>query len=695
MIALEAVCRDDDVVSSATNAAQIERLWEVCQIPDYRKISSQNHADLVIQLYKYLSQEDGRLPEDWFARQVAFADRTDGDIDTLANRIAHIRTWTFVSNRADWLADAEHWQGRTREIEDRLSDALHEQLTQRFVDRRTSALMRGMRDKAELFAEIGDDGAVHVEKHFVGRLTGFRFAPDTKSDTDGIHGKAARNAAARVLSKELAMRVRRVVSAKDEAFKLTRQGRIQWKDEEIARLEGSDDPLKPAIVLLADDHLGAADREKVEARVERWLGETIAERLKPLVDIAKADDISGLGRGIAFQVLENFGCLKREGVAEDVRALDQNARAQLRKYGLRFGAFNLFFPALLKPAPSELSLTLWMLKAGASHGLDLKDAPDGPRAGLTSLKVDEAIPEAYYRVAGFHVCGPRAVRIDMLERLADLIRPLLSWRTDKESSEAPPAGATGDGGFTAIPEMMSILGCSAEELGHVLTALGFRRERRPLAPTNEAGDIQTPGAGETKPDTVADEQSPPAPEADDNAQTAAVEPAAAQADDADEKDDSAVPSVSPAPGEIEADAAVQDANGRATAENIAPVDATPSSESLSASSSDVKAEGETEQKYEDVWRPRRRRNSGPRRGRDTAKRSDSGRGRSPARSEGSSDSKVAGQRRQKANARSKKRTRPAAQPRTAAPPRKADKGPDPDSPFAALSKLKEDLEGRT
>ena len=154
---------------------------------------------------------------------MALADRTDGDIDTLANRIAHIRTWTFVSNRVDWLADPEHWQERTRAIEDSLSDALHEQLTQRFVDRRTSALMKGLKEKDELYAEIAEDGAVHVEKHFVGRLQGFRFFPDAQAE--GIHGKATRNAATHVLAKELDMRVRRVVSAKNDAFKLSRSGR--------------------------------------------------------------------------------------------------------------------------------------------------------------------------------------------------------------------------------------------------------------------------------------------------------------------------------------------------------------------------------------------------------------------------------------------------------------------------------------
>ncbi len=549
MVALENVSHDRELTALATSRDAVSRLWDVCQVPDYRKISNQDHAELAATLYKFIMGAEGRIPVDWFAKQVAFADRTDGDIDTLSTRIAHIRTWTFVSNRADWLADPEHWQERTRAIEDALSDALHERLTQRFVDRRTSALMRGMKEKDELFAEIGEDGAVHVEKHFVGRLQGFQFFPDAQAE--GIHGKAARNASARVLTGELAMRARRVTAAKNDAFKLTRRGQILWRDSEIGRVQAGEDPLKPLITIVADEHLSAPDKEKVQERLTGWLTELVGERLKPLVEIAASQDISGLARGIAFRLSESFGTLRREAAAEEIRSLDQPARAQLRNYGVRFGAFNIYFPVLLKPASAELALTLWALKEGAKHGLDIEALPESPRPGLTSVPVDKLVPEAFYRVAGFHVCGPRAVRIDMLERLADLIRPLIAWRPDASNQSAPPKGATGDGGFRPTPEMMSILGCSVSELGNVLQALGFRldRVRKPVAApvAAEPADAAAPapaaaetaavdtgaletgaaedGAAASVPDASAAAQAP-APEA-----VAAAEPAHAPADE--------------------------------------------------------------------------------------------------------------------------------------------------------------------
>jgi ATP-dependent RNA helicase SUPV3L1/SUV3 len=537
--ALEAVSHDREVTGFAVSRQAVARLWDVCQIPDYRKISGQNHAELIATLYKFLMGPSERIPEDWFAQQVALADRTDGDIDTLANRIAHIRTWTFVSNRVDWLADHEHWQGRTRAIEDSLSDALHEQLTQRFIDRRTSALMRGLKEKDELYAEIADDGAVHVEKHFVGRLQGFRFFPVTGGE--GIHGKATRNAAAHVLARELALRVRRVAAAKSDAFRISRNGHIVWRDAEIARLEAGDDPLKPSVVLLADEHLSAADKDRLQERLNTWMAENVAERLNPLVEIAAAQDITGLARGIAFRLKENFGVLRREGVTDEIRSLDQTARAQLRKYGVRFGAFNIYFPALLKPACSELAVILWVLKQGGQHGLDLATMPELPRPGLTSVPTNPLCSDAFYGVLGFHVCGPRAVRVDMLERLADLIRTLLAWRADPANPSAPPRGATGDGGFRATPDMMSILGCSASELGNVLKALGFWAERRRLpalaaepvtaapaeAPAPRPGEVDGASAAIAgEPPLTVEPETPPAPEPIEPAPPAG-EPAAA------------------------------------------------------------------------------------------------------------------------------------------------------------------------
>ena len=583
LAALEAVSNDREIRELCVSPGAVAKLWDVCQLPDYRKISGQNHAEMVGTLYKFLLTGDQRISEDWFSKQVAFADRTDGDIDTLANRIAHIRTWTFVANRPDWLKDPLHWQNRTRAIEDSLSDALHERLTQRFVDRRTSALMKGMRDKEELNAEIADDGAITVENHFVGRLKGFRFTLDPSAE--GFEGKATRAAATQVVSRELGMRARRVAAAGNDAFKLTRNGRIHWRDDEIGKLEAAEDPLAPSVTLMADEHLSESDRDKVLARLQTWLKDLIADKLKSLVEMSDASDLQGLARGIAFRLKENFGVLKRDTVAEEISALDQAARADLRKYGLRFGAFNIHFPLQLKPAAAELTATLWALKHGAASGLDLDALPPPPRPGLTSVAADPAVPEALYRANGFHLCGPRAVRLDILERLADLIRPLLAWRTHPDKTDLPPKGATGDGGFRVTEEMMSILGSSADELSHVLKALGFRLDRRPIVP---AIALAKPTLESAEPETATEVAS---------SATHELAPAA----------DVAEKSPQTQPEELVADGAAANIAAEAGAAPAAdPVD---------------------EIKYEDIWRPRRhQRDRGERHQRSDQKKPDHRRG---------------------------------------------------------------------
>ncbi len=492
VIALENVSHDAAVRELASGRAGVGLLWEMCQIPDYRKISAASHAELVSTLYRFVMSDAGRIPEDWFARQVALADRTDGDLDTLSSRLAQIRTWTFVSHRGQWLDDPEHWQGRTRAIEDMLSDALHERLTHRFVDKRTSVLMRRLRDKEELMAEIAADGRILVEDHYVGHLDGFRFTPDASSD--GIHGRAARHAALKVLAHEFGARAAALAAAADDAIMLKANGRIAWRQSEIARLEPGDGPLKPKIVVLADEHLGTTEREQILRRIEAWLSAQLNARLSPLVALSEASDLSGLARGLAFRLVETLGVLRRDSVASEIKALDQSARAQLRAYGVRFGAFNIHIPALLKPASADLLLMLWALHAGRNYGIDAYALPARPRQGLTSVEADASIPKPYWHAAGFQIAGTRAVRIDMLERLSDLIRVRVTWRP-AEGGAAAPSGATGDGGFRVGPELMSVVGCSGEDFFSILKALGFRRERRPVPAKGQALEAAEPAVG--------------------------------------------------------------------------------------------------------------------------------------------------------------------------------------------------------
>jgi ATP-dependent RNA helicase SUPV3L1/SUV3 len=474
---LDHAARDADVRDMAHGAAAVERLWDACQIPDYRKIAPAAHAELVTTLFEFLMKK-GRIPDAWFASQVELADRVDGDIDTLSGRIAQIRTWTFVANRPDWLADPEHWQGITREVENKLSDALHERLTERFVDRRTSVLMRRLRENTVLNTEIGKTGEVIVEGHVIGRLDGFTFAPDAAEA--GSDAKALQATALKALAGEIDARAEKLSAAPDEQFVLTSDGTIRWTGDAVAKLVAADDALHPRIRIISDERLNGAARESVQTRLDLWLKTHIEKLLAPLFDLNKAEDITGIARGIAFQLIEALGVLERSKIAAEMKDLDQPSRASLRKYGVRFGAYHIYLPALLKPAARALASLLWAEKQSNVDMSALSGAQHLAGSGRTSFPVDKALDRDAYRVLGYRQCGERAVRVDILERLADLIRPALSWR--ETSPGEKPAGAFDGRGFVVTQAMTSLTGSAGEDFASVLRALGYRMERRPPPP---------------------------------------------------------------------------------------------------------------------------------------------------------------------------------------------------------------------
>jgi ATP-dependent RNA helicase SUPV3L1/SUV3 len=489
---LDHAARDADVREMAHGAAAVERLWDACQIPDYRKIAPAAHAELVTTLFGFLMQK-GRIPDAWFAAQVDQADRTDGDIDTLSGRIAQIRTWTFVANRPDWLADPEHWQGIAREVENKLSDALHERLTERFVDRRTSVLMRRLRENTMLNTEIGKTGEVIVEGHVIGRLDGFTFAPDAAEA--GSDAKALQATALKALAGEIEARAEKLAAAPDDQFVLASDGTVRWTGDAVARLVAADDALHPRLRIIADERLSGAPRESVQTRLDLWLKTHIEKLLGPLFDLNKAEDITGIGRGIAFQLIEALGVLERSKIAAEMKDLDQPSRAALRKYGVRFGAYHIYVPPLLKPAARALASLLWAQKQDNVDMSALSGAQHLAGSGRTSFAVDKLLNRDAYRVLGYRQCGERAVRVDILERLADLIRPALSWRDGSLGEK--PAGAFDGRSFVVTQAMTSLTGSAGEDFASILRALGYRMERRPPLPPKPV--VVEAAAAETAP----------------------------------------------------------------------------------------------------------------------------------------------------------------------------------------------------
>ena len=613
MTTLEILARDHDVARLAQGRPAVERLWEVCGLPDYRKIAPMQHADLATMLYLRLMRH-GRLDPDWYRRQLDALDRTDGEIDTLSARIAQVRTWTFVANRPDWLPDPEHWQGVARLVEDKLSDALHERLASRFVDRRTSVLMRRLRENAMLEAEVTAAGDVLVEGQHVGLLQGFRFTADPKAG--GPEAKALNAAAMKALASEMEARASRVVLAGDEAFVLSHDGFIRWVGEPVARLVAGDKVLEPRLRLLVEEHLTGPAREQVENRLTLWLKNHITKLLGPLQVLEEATSLTGIARGIAFQAAEALGVLERAKVGEEMKTLDQEGRAGLRQLGMRFGAFHLYVPALLKPAPRALAAQLWALKHDGPEQGGLDDIAHLASSGRTSFPANKDVPKGLYRAAGYRVCGERAVRVDILERLADLIRPAIAYRPGVTLGQ-PPAGAADQDGFVATGAMTSLVGCAGEDFASILRSLGYVSVKRagpaitvPLAATPEpivaapATELEAApaGEGEVATETVAAE-SPDALDAEAPSEAPASEGEAPEAT-LSETPDAPVfteAEIAAAPGE--AIAATAEAEQSDMSEP-APAEAAASEAPASAAPAEEPAKP-AEPELIEVWRPHR------------------------------------------------------------------------------------------
>ncbi|HIJ62976.1 MAG TPA: disulfide oxidoreductase, partial [Rhodospirillaceae bacterium] len=311
-LVLQAVLRNDEAAGRASSAERVRLLWEICQIPDFRKAQAEQHSRLVAVIFGHLSAPPHCLPADWLDAQVKRVDRVDGDIDTLMTRIANVRTWTYVSHRADWVGDARHWQERTRDIEDRLSDALHQRLAQRFIDRRTAVLVRKLKDGGDLLSAVDHDGEVKVEGHFVGRLDGFRFQADA---ADGASATRAVSAAAqKALKQEIAGRIRRAADDADEVFTLDDQGLLRWREAPVANLAAGPETLRPTVALLPSDLVEGASRTTLQRRLDTWLADYLLRRLAPLSTIGAAA-VSGPARGLLFQLAEALGSLPRRSAA--------------------------------------------------------------------------------------------------------------------------------------------------------------------------------------------------------------------------------------------------------------------------------------------------------------------------------------------------------------------------------------------
>ena len=462
---LTTLVEDGEVSARASDGPSVKLLWETCGIPDFRGVSFTDHTSLVSKIFNFL-HEKGEVSEIWLAQKIANIDKTGGDIDTISKRLAFIRTWTYICQRKGWVQNESYWREETRAVEDRLSDALHGALTQRFIDRRTSLLMRRLKQKESLVAEVDTKGEVTIEGEFVGKLNGFRFQMD--KDATAEEGKTLRAASIQALQPEFNLRADRMYNAPDTEFEFTEQGGLMWGEYGVGKLIKGDDILSPRIDAFVDGEAGNEVLTKVQKRLRHFMDRKINSAFEPLLAMRDDELVNGMARGLAFRLVESLGVIPRSVVAKDVKELDQDGRGLLRKHGVRFGQYTLFQQLMLKPAPTRLRLVLWSLFEG------LDEFPEAPPPGLVTIPETKGSPKGYYPRAGYRLAGDRAIRIDMLERLADLTRT----QNVKD-------------GFEANSDMLSISGTTLDQFSNMMEGLGFsveKSEREKIKPEPQEGD---------------------------------------------------------------------------------------------------------------------------------------------------------------------------------------------------------------
>ncbi|WP_310540957.1 helicase-related protein [Phenylobacterium sp.] len=446
-VTLRQLAGDPDIADRARDKPSLMRLWDVCQTPDFRKVSHEEHLRLTRDFFEYLTSRNRKIPEDWIAGQYRHLDRTDGEIDTLSARLASVRTLAYVANRPDWLADAQAWQAKTRVLEDKLSDTLHEKLMARFVDRRTSALMRGLRVREDMLAGVAEDGTVTVEGHYVGKLRGVTF--EAEHGASILEEKALRAAATMAVGPEIAKRLGQLAAEPDSGFSLTPDGMVLWRGQAAGAISGGS-PFAPRVRLLGE--LGnPSARERATRRLEAFLAAEAVRRLGPLrkLETAMAEGkIKGLARGLAYRLIETGGVLDRLQVHAETKALSQVERRMLKGFGVRLGHFTLYLPAML--APSALSFVQ-----------GFADRAWRPPTHILSRLPDPPPPATALAAFGLRAVGRLAAPVEMLERMDDLMR----------------AGKPGQ----LTDADREVLGWSEAETRDILRALGFAPTTKPRA----------------------------------------------------------------------------------------------------------------------------------------------------------------------------------------------------------------------
>ena len=426
-------------------------LWECCQIPDFVKKTYGNHIDVVEKVFNFLNSDKGKITNNFMHLQLMKLNKLDGNVDSLANRIANVRTWSYVSNKNDWVENQNYWINKTKLLEDRLSDRLHEEITKTFIDKRASVLARGLKQDMEFDTKILKNNEVMIDNQFIGKINGLKLELDFKKGALETDIKSLKKAARKTIGPELEKRIQIIIDT--GLLDLKSDFKVYWNNSPIGKLSPGKDYLTPNIELLVDDMLEKNQRDMLTNFLEKWLKNKIKTTLKSLFDLKNLKDKNSSVKALAYQLYENNGVLMRDQVSNYIQKLDQSDRKILRDLGVKFGRYHVFLNKLIKPEPVSLRTLLWKNHHQQFLNLEL------PTFGLNFIHNDKIKNKNFMLICGFEKFNNFFVRIDILERLFVKI-----MNSNIGNSQE----------IKLVPEMLNLLGCNKDNFKQLLKIMSYK-----------------------------------------------------------------------------------------------------------------------------------------------------------------------------------------------------------------------------
>jgi len=448
---LKHILKDSQNLNIFNDKSELKLLWECCQIPDFVKKNYGQHLEVVGKVFNFLREKPGRITNNYMKQQLSSLNNLDGNVDSLSNRIANVRTWSYVSNKINWVENQDYWIERTKNLEDKLSDRLHEELTKSFIDKRASVLARGLKQDISLETKIVENEKVMINKEYIGHLKGLKLELDLKIDSLESDKKSLKKAARKSVSPEIISRIDQII--KTNLVEIKNDFKIYWGKFPIAKLIPGKDYLNPGIDLIVDEMIENEDKSRLSIHLQNWISKKILTELKSLMDLKFIKEKNSNIRALAFHLYENNGVVKRENVKDLIQRLNQEERKILRNLGVKFGRYHIFLFKLFKPSAVSFRILLWK----NFHQTLLDFEP--PTFGLNFLENKKALNQNFMLLCGFEKFDNFYVRIDILERLFLLIIE----KKEKESSE-----------IKLMPEMLNLLGCNKDNFLKLIKKMNYK-----------------------------------------------------------------------------------------------------------------------------------------------------------------------------------------------------------------------------